>query len=83
MIALPAPSRRFEGAATAFPMRLHDFFIVEELSRPVVPAMDAARLARAAYMRGWHARVREAHIRARIATCAAPRRSPRIAQRDL
>ena len=76
MIAMPAPSRRFEGAATSFPRRLHNFFTVEELSRLAAPTVDAARLARAAYMRGWHAR-------ARAAVYARPRRSPRIAQRDL
>ena len=42
MIAMPAPSRRFEGAATAFPRRLHDFFTVEELSCPAILAVDAA-----------------------------------------
>ena len=45
MIALPAPSRRFEGAAIAFPRRLHNFFTVEELSRLAAPAVDVARLA--------------------------------------
>ena len=55
VIALPTPSRRFEGAATSFPRRLHNFFTVEELSRPTAPAVDTARLTRAAYMRGWHA----------------------------
>ena len=83
MIAMPAPSRQFEGVSTVFPRRLHNFFTVEELSRLVVPAVDAARLARAAYMHGWHARARDARIRACIAACATPRRSPRIAQRDL
>ena len=52
MIALLAPSRQFEGVATAFPRRLHDFFTLEELSRPTALAVDAARLARATYMRG-------------------------------
>ena len=83
MIAMPTPSSQFEGAATTFPRRLHDFFTVEELSRLVVLAVDVARLALAAYMRGWHARAREARIRAHVATCAVPRRSPCIAQRDL
>ena len=55
VIALPAPSRRFDGAATSFSRRLHDFFTVEELSRPTAPTLNAARLARAVYMRGWHA----------------------------
>ena len=76
MIALPAPSQQFECAATIFPKRLYDFFIVEELSCLAVPDVDAARVARAAYMSGWHAR-------ARNAACAVPRRSCCIAQRDL
>ena len=71
MIALPT-SRRFEGTTTTFPRRLHNFFTIEELSCPAVLAVDAARLAQAAYMRGWYAR-------ARVAACAAPRRSPHIA----
>ena len=83
IIAMPAPSCRFEGAAIAFPRRLHDFFTVEELSRPAVPAVDAAQLARATYMCGWHARPRDACIRACVATCPMTRRSLRIAQRDL
>ena len=41
-LALPAPSWQFEGAASTFPRRLHDFFIIEELSRPAVPTVDAA-----------------------------------------
>ena len=59
VIALPAPSWQFEGVATAFPRRLHDFFTIEELSRPAIPTVDAARVARAAYIRGRHARARE------------------------
>ena len=73
MIALPAPSRRFEDAATAFPRRLHNFFTIEELSHPIVPVVDAARLARATYMRDWHTRARENCIR----TCKACIRSLR------
>ena len=83
LIALSAPSRQFEVAATAFSRRLHNFFIVEELSCPSVPPVDVARVARVAYMHGWHARAFEARIQARVAACAAPRRSCRIAQRDL
>ena len=62
VIALLAPSRRFEGAATSFPRRLHDFFTIEELICPAVPAVDAARLARAMYMHGWHAQACQAHL---------------------
>ena len=76
MIALLAPSRQFEGVVTVFPRRLHDFFTKEELSSPAVPTVDTTRVAQATYMRGWH-------TRACVATCAVPRRSPRIAQRDL
>ena len=57
-----APSRQFEGAAIAFPRRLHDSFTIEELSCPVVLAMDTTRVARTAYMHGWHARAHEARI---------------------
>ena len=83
VIALPTPSRRFEGAATSFPRRLYDFFTVEELSRLVAPSVGAAPLAQATYMHGWYVRARQAHLRARAVAYARPRRSPHIAQRDL
>ena len=44
------------------------------------PPDDSSRCARAAYMRAWHARVREARIRARAIAHASPRRSPRLAR---
>ena len=83
MIARLTPSSRFEDAATVFPMRLHNFFTIEELSRPAILTVDVVRVVWAAYMRGWHAQARQTCIRACVAACAALRRSRRIVQRDL
>ena len=46
---------------------------------PPSPLDDSSRCACAAYMRAWHARAREARIRARAIAHASPRRSPRLA----
>ena len=47
---------------------------------PPSPPDDSSRCARAAYMRAWHARAREARIRVRAIAHASPRRSPRLAR---
>ena len=50
---------------------------------PVAPPslpVDSSRCARATYMCAWHARAREARIRARAIAHASPRRSPRLAR---
>ena len=44
-------------------------------------AVKDALVARASYMRAWHARQCEERIRARQDTYASPRRSPRLAER--
>ena len=47
---------------------------------PPSPLIDSSRSARATYMRAWHARARDARIRACAIEHASPRRSPRLPQ---
>ena len=70
------PSRRIVLALPAVPPCFRPVPPVA----PPSPLIDGSRSARATYMRAWHARAREARIRARAIAHASPRRSPRLAR---
>ena len=63
----------------ALPAIPHRFRPAPPVALPSPPD-DSSRCARAAYMRAWHARAREAQIRAHAIAHASPRRSPRLAR---
>ena len=65
VFALPTVPHRFRPAPPVAPPSLLD---------------DSSRCARVAYMRAWHARAREARIRARAIAHASPQRLPRLAR---
>ena len=48
---------------------------------PPYAAVEGVQLARALYMRAWHARKYEDHIRAREHAYASRRRSPRLVEK--
>ena len=61
--------------------RFWDATMAIVLHTPPDAAVEDAQVARAMYMRAWHARKREACIRACAHAYASPRRSPRLGER--
>ena len=68
-------------ALRAVPRMHQDVDSIAILHAPPDSAVEDALVARALYMRAWHARQREECIRARQHAYASPRRSPRLAER--